>query len=160
MFVSLFIVIFFIWLILTNSFAVSKLIVGFIASLTIAGFFKKYSFIRFDRKILLRILLFAFIYIPVLTWEMIKANIDVARRVLTPSLPLYPGFVKVKTDLKGNISKLTLANSITLTPGTLTLDVEEDTLYVHWIDVKSVEEEEKKKRIVGRFERILKGVFE
>jgi len=58
--------------------------VGFIASLTIDGFFKKYSFIRFDRKILLRIMLFSFIYIPVLTWEIIKANIDVARRILTP----------------------------------------------------------------------------
>jgi len=160
MFVSLFIVIFFIWLILTNSLAISEIVVGLIASLTIAGIFKKHSFIRFDRKISLRTLLFAFIYIPVLTWEMIKANIDVARRVLTPSLPLNPGFVKVKTDLKGNISKLTLANSITLTPGTLTLDVEEDILYVHWIDVKSIEEEEKKKRIVGRFEKILKEVFE
>ena len=89
---------------------------------------------------------------------MVKANFDVAARVLNPKLPLNPGFVKVKTNLEGNASKLFLANSITLTPGTLTMEVEGDSLYIHWIDVKSPEEKEK--YISGRFEGILKGVFE
>ena len=112
MFVSLFIVIFFIWLILTNSFAVSKLIVGFIASLTIVGIFKKYSLIRFDKKILLRIMLFSFIYIPVLTWEIIKANIDVARRILTPYFLYDKVDFEVPTATEGDSSQGFTSNSL------------------------------------------------
>ncbi|MCD6104535.1 MAG: Na+/H+ antiporter subunit E, partial [Thermosipho sp. (in: Bacteria)] len=148
------------WLLLTSFTDVKEILVGFFASLVVSVVMKRYYGIRFDLKFPLRIVKFIFIYLPVFIWKMILANFDVAFRVLNPSLPLNPGFVKVKTDLKKQSSKLMLANSITLTPGTLTLDVKEDELCIHWIDVKSLDEQIKKRKISGVFEKILKGVFE
>ncbi len=75
-----------------------------------------------------------FIFGPFLV-ALIKANIDVAIRIITGNI--HPGIVKVDTGLTGEMSKTFLANAITLTPGTLTVDVEEDSgdFYVHWINV-------------------------
>ncbi|MFP4210281.1 MAG: Na+/H+ antiporter subunit E [Alkalispirochaeta sp.] len=55
-------------------------------------------------------------------WKLILANLDVARRVLSPQVPVQPGIVAVRTGISSDIGRLLLANSITLTPGTLTLD--------------------------------------
>ena len=154
---SVFVAVLIMWLLLTK-FSYSELIVGVLVAIAVAGTFGEFHGIRFDGKFLVRLVKFFFVYLPVFVWEMIKANFDVAARVLNPKLPLNPGFVKVSTELEGEASKLFLANSITLTPGTLTLDVRGKNLYIHWIDVKSLENKEE--RISGRFEGILKGVFE
>jgi multicomponent Na+:H+ antiporter subunit E len=66
---------------------------------------------------------------------LVHANLDVARRVAAPGrLRIRPAMVHVHTDLKSDLGRLWLANSITLTPGTLSVDLEGDTLLVHWID--------------------------
>lgn len=82
-----------------------------------------------------------------------------ARRVLSPSLPINPGIVKFKTKLTTNYSKMVLANSITLTPGTLTVDVIDDTFYIHWIDVKTTDPEKAFTEIAESFEKILLKIF-
>jgi multicomponent Na+:H+ antiporter subunit E len=101
-------------------------------------------------------------YLPVFLWECLKANIDVARRVLNPKLPINPGIVKVKTSLKSDTALTFLANSITLTPGTFCVDInqEEGVLYIHWIDVKSQDYEKATQMIVTKFENILRHIFE
>ncbi len=73
-------------------------------------------------------------YFGVFLVALVRANLDMARRVLSPSLPLRPAVVEVQTGLKSDLGKLLLANSITLTPGTLTVDVKDDKLLVHWVD--------------------------
>jgi multicomponent Na+:H+ antiporter subunit E len=90
------------------------------------------------------------------------ANIDVAYRVLHPALPIKPGIVKVKTSLKTDTALTFLANSITLTPGTMSVDIDTDNgfLYVHWINVKDKDVEAATKIIVERFENILAKIFE
>ncbi len=103
--------------------------------------------------------MFIFAYLPVFTWQLILSNIDVARRVLSPHIPLNPGFVKIKTELKGDFAKLALANSITLTPGTLSVDVDGQYIYVHTVDVKGKNLEENTKEISGKFEKLLGGIF-
>lgn len=101
-------------------------------------------------------------YIPVFIWECLKANIDVAYRVGHPDLPINPGIVKVKTKLKSDTGLTFLANSITLTPGTLSVDIDQENgfLYIHWISVKDKGIEVATKLIVHRFERILERIFE
>jgi len=89
---------------------------------------------------------------------LINANIDVARRVLSPQINIKPQMVKVKTSMESDLGKLLLANSITLTPGTLSVDVIDEHIQVHWIDcpdVKSIDETTA--LIVGKFEEHLKG---
>lgn len=62
------------------------------------------------------------------TRELVKSNLDVARRVVSPEVRINPGIVEIKTRLKHPTYRLVLANSITLTPGTLTVDMMADTL--------------------------------
>jgi len=102
------------------------------------------------------------IYLFVFAYECVKANIDVATRVIKPHLPINPGIVKVKTILKTETSLTFLANFITLTPGTLCVDIDKENgyLYIHWIDVKTKDMQQASRMIVSRFERILKEVFE
>ncbi|MGE5279783.1 MAG: Na+/H+ antiporter subunit E [Deltaproteobacteria bacterium] len=105
---------------------------------------------------------FFFEYLPVFLWEVIKANIDVAYRVVHPRLPITPGIVKVKTTLKSDTALTFLANSITLTPGTMSVDVdrEKGILYIHWIDVRERDIDAATRLIVSRFEKILSKIFE
>lgn len=156
---SVFIVSFFTWLLLTWSVEWQEVVIGLVVSLVISLIFTKYYRIKFNGKFIPGLFKFLFVYIPVFVWKMIKANLDVASRVLVPGRNVKPGFVKVKTALKGDVAKLTLANSITLTPGTITFDVVDDELYVHWIDVAGTDEESKKS-FYDKFEKILKGVYE
>ena len=87
-----------------------------------------------------RILMF-FVYLLILFKEMVVANVDVAYRVLHPKLPIRPGIVKVRPGIESDMGKLVLANSITLTPGTLSMDYIDDDLYIHWICVKDDHDE-------------------
>jgi len=68
---------------------------------------------------------------------MAKANIDVAYRVITGKI--NPGIVKISPNLKTDLGITMLANSITLTPGTLSVDIDEEKndLYIHWLNVKN-----------------------
>lgn len=103
----------------------------------------------------------AAIYLVVFTYYVIKANVEVAYRVLHPSMPIRPGIVKARSKLRSDSARTALANSITLTPGTLTVDISDDgTFYVHWINVLTVDEEEVAKRILGRFEWFIQRIFE
>ena len=100
------------------------------------------------------------IYIPYYFYYVFKANLDVVYRVLHPDLPINPGIIKVRTTLTTDLAKTFLANSITLTPGTLTVDVEGEYLYVHWINVTTKDMEVATERIIKRFENILRRIFE
>ncbi len=100
------------------------------------------------------------VYIPVFAWQVFKANVDVAMRVLSPGMPLNPGIIRIRTSLKTDIARTFLANSITLTPGTMTVEIKEDVLYIHWIDVKSHDPEIAGRIIKGPFEKILAQIFD
>jgi multicomponent Na+:H+ antiporter subunit E len=98
-------------------------------------------------------------YIFVFVWECLKANIDVAYRVIHPDLPIKPGTIKIKVSLTSDIGLTFLANSITLTPGTTSVDVDKERgfLYIHMLYIK---EDHSGPKVVGRFENILKRIFE
>lgn len=101
------------------------------------------------------------VYLPVFFYYIMKANLDVVYRALHPAMPIKPGIVKIKTSLKTDSGITALANSITLTPGTLTVDLTADGfLYIHWINVKSTDVEEATRLIARRFEWFLKRIFE
>ncbi len=105
---------------------------------------------------------FAVLYAFRFVWEMVKANLHVALIVLDPRRPVRPGIVKIRTELTQDTAITILANSITLTPGTFTVDVDPERreLYIHCITVASSDLEENTRAIGHRFERILKEVFE
>ncbi len=57
------------------------------------------------------------------------------------------------------MGRMILANSITLTPGTLTIDIKDDELYIHWIDVKTMDAQQASQKILGKFEKILEVIY-
>ena len=100
------------------------------------------------------------LYIPVFFYYCVKANVQVVYLVLHPDMPIKPGIVKVTTKLTSESGITALANSITLTPGTLTVDVvNNNELYVHWLLVETTDQEEATKEIVERFEYFLAKIF-
>jgi multicomponent Na+:H+ antiporter subunit E len=154
------ILLFALWLLLTGSFDPQELAVGAIAALLVAALV-----FRFTRSLtgggarFLKRVAFALAYVPYLLWQIILANIDVARRVASPRLPISPGIVRVRTNLRSPLGRLILTSSITLTPGTLTVETDGGDLFIHWIDVTADGIEESTRRIVSGFERYLEVIF-
>jgi len=150
---------FVLWLTLSSKLDWPELICGalvcLIVSLFAAHMYSKLGFPSLSMKMIL----FFLAYIIVLLWEVIKANFDVAYRVIHPKMPIRPGIVVIKTHLKSDIAKMILANSITLTPGTFTLDVIGDKLLIHWISVKAEDIDEATNLIGHRFEKYLRVIF-
>jgi multicomponent Na+:H+ antiporter subunit E len=158
-FLYLFIFLLAIWIILTNTTETAEILTGLLISLTLALILSKNYQTLGLPPISIKRIVYLIIYIIVLLKEIVKANFDVAYRVLHPKMPIKPGIVIIKTELKQDIAKTLLANSITLTPGTFTLDIKGDELLIHWINVKSVKKEESTREIGERFEKYLKVVF-
>ena len=104
--------------------------------------------------------LFFLIYLPYFFWYCIRANVDVMLRVIHPDVPIRPGIVKVQTTLTSEMAKTFLANSITLTPGTLTVDIDGQDFYVHWINIDTDDAARRTAEICGRFEPLLRRIFE
>ena len=160
--IILFILAFLIWSFLTWPLDLQHLIVGifvcgFAAFMTGDMFTKRpHHFVHPARY------LWFLYYVPLFIWECIKANIDVAYRVAHPDLPINPGIVKVKTTLKSDTALTFLANSITLTPGTMSVDIDQENgfLYIHWIDVKDKDIQRATEIIVKVFEDVLRRIFE
>ena len=98
-------------------------------------------------------------YIPYLFVQIVKANLDVASRVVRRRIPIRPGIVAVTTRLRSPLGRAILANSITLTPGTLSVEIEGDRLFIHWIDVSDGGGTDATDRIVSGFERYLEVIF-
>jgi len=158
-FVWLLVVTFVLWLALSSKLDLPELITGGVVCLIISFLgFHVYSKLGLP-PLSIKGILFFLIYIIVLFWEIIKANFDVAYRVLHPKMPIKPGIVVIKTSLKSDIARLILANSITLTPGTFTLDVIGDNLLIHWINVKTEDIDDATKVIGERFEKYLRVIF-
>ena len=136
-----FVALFIFWLILSGTFHLEYIIIGLICSGLVTLFTHDFLLHRSQRgkefeitalKILasgIRII----IYVFWLLWAIIKANIDVALLIINPKMPIDPVFIQFKTEYKWNLTKVTLANSITLTPGTITIDLAENKYLVHAI---------------------------
>ena len=136
------------------------LIVGASAALITSLIFARYFYNRLFKFLQVQRYFWFILYLIILIWECIKANFDVAYRVLHPSMPIKPGIVKVKLDLQSEFARAMLANSITMTPGTISVDIVGDDLYVHWIYVSSEDPEQYSRKISGRFEKYIKKTFE
>ena len=155
------------WIVISASLELRDLALGAAVTLMIAAFMRDLltEDIRRSGHILEKLLYFAFIYLPqylvIMAFRLLESNLKVAKNVIF--MDINPGIVKIKTDLHSDTGVTILANSITLTPGTLTLDVSkklgETYLYVHWIDLETLNREKAGEKIKGDIEEWLKKVF-
>ncbi|MBN2460467.1 MAG: Na+/H+ antiporter subunit E [Candidatus Cloacimonetes bacterium] len=159
-YITLFIILFLLWLLLTLNLEGPNLIVGAVAALITMLVFGKHFLRDWYKFFQPRRYFWIIIYLGIFIWECIKANFDVAYRVLSPKMPIKPGIVRVKSTLKTDIAKTFLANSITMTPGTITVDVVDDDFFIHWIYVSSSDPDVYTQKVMGRFEKYIKRIFE
>lgn len=120
------------WTILSGTINWQHLLTGLLASLFITFFWGDYLLDeREGLPLTMRRISLIFIYVKDLIIEIIKANIEVVKIVLDPKLPISPCFVRYKISLNKTLSQVILANSITLTPGTLSTFLQGDEIIVH-----------------------------
>lgn len=135
------------------------LIAGVLVSLIVALFSARFFVHKKAFHLLnpVKLLSCVFYCCVVFVWELTKANIDMAKRALSPKLNINPGIVKVPVELKSDYAQAMLANSITLTPGTITMDTVEEKgklyYYIHWIDVAETEAVKAGDAIKGTLEK-------
>ena len=158
-FLNLWLTLMLIWLIANGTLAPDTVIAGAVISAVIAllfaAFSQVYSVIRWSPKVIFHY----FMYLGVFFIEVVKANLNVMRLVFSPHIDIRPGIVEIKTGLKSPIGRLALANSITLTPGTLVVDIIDDSLFIHWINVSSTDPVAATREIASRFEKHLKVIY-
>jgi multicomponent Na+:H+ antiporter subunit E len=157
---ALFVIAFIFWMLLTWTLEPVSIITGIVTAALTTLFFGGYFFQNVYKFVQPRRYLWFILYLFVFIWECIKANFDVAYRVLHPGMPIKPGIVKVPLRLRSQFARSMLANSITMTPGTITVDIVGDYLYVHWIYVSSADPAEYSRKISGRFENYIDKIFE
>ncbi len=148
------------WLLLTFRISVPNIIVGSVASLICTLLFARFYFDSVFKFLQPHRYFWFTIYFFVFVWSCLKANLDVAYRVLHPAMPIKPGIVRVKTTLKSEFARTLLANSITMTPGTLTVDIIGDYFYIHWIYIRSEDPEVYTGLIFGSFEKYIRRIIE
>lgn len=150
------------YLMLAGSLSITDVVFGAVAAICISAL--TYGIlVRDSRKLSISRLAYLIKYtLKYFIIYEVRAHLDVARRALSPSLPINPGFVEVPYDLRSEYSVLTVANSVTNTPGTVTVAVDEKgrKLYIHWIDVKATEPEKCRELITKEFEKYAKRIFE
>ncbi len=164
--IATFIVCFVFWILLTWSFAVQELIAGAVVSLLVALFAARFFIHEKAFWLLNPAKFFSALgyWLGVFPVELVKANLDMAKRCYGGCKDINPGIVRVPVDLKSEYGMTALANSITLTPGTITMEIaeEDDQLYyyIHWIDVQETDPEKAGEAIKGTLERGVRRVWE
>ncbi|MGB5440193.1 MAG: Na+/H+ antiporter subunit E [Gammaproteobacteria bacterium] len=158
-FLNLWLTLLIIWLIANGTLATDTVITGVVITaaiaLAFATFSRVYGVIRWTPVVIYNYLL----YLGVFLYELVRANINVMRYVYSPRIDIHPGIVEIKTSLESPIGRLALANSITLTPGTLVVDMQGDSLFIHWINVSATDPVAATQEIAGRFEKYLKVIY-
>jgi multicomponent Na+:H+ antiporter subunit E len=122
------------WVLLTGTLAVDELMLGVVVSLVGALAAGQRLALLNGLKLTPLAPLHLLRYLGYFFRQLALSNLDVARRVISPALPVHPELVEVRTGLTSDLGRMLLANSITLTPGTLTVEAEGDRLLIHWID--------------------------
>lgn len=155
----LFSTLFLFWVLLNGSTSTDVLVVGGVAAFLIAVMFQNGLAVVSDLRVNPKALITTVLYVPFFLKELVKSNINLAKIVLSPALPVKPGIVKVRTRLKSRMGRLLLTSSITLTPGTLTVDLIGEWIYVHWVSVDSDDIEAATAAIVSGFENYLEVMY-
>ena len=153
-----------VWIAMTWSFSPQELAAGVVVSLATALFASRFfihgdSF-RFFNPIKLLSLI---VYAGTFARELVKANVEMAKRVFG-GCKVNPGIVRIPTGLKSDPGLALLADSITLTPGTITVDVAEENgencMFIHWIDVTAESGEAAGEAIKANLEKATRRVFD
>ena len=124
------------WMIIASTISWIELVFGFFASLMIVLYSLDMVFTVDDSTAIRpKTLKALFVLILTLLWEIFIANFHVAKIVLSRKMPIDPGFATIRNPLKKDLNKALYGNAITMTPGTLTVDMKDDEIIVHGLEM-------------------------
>ncbi len=124
-------ILFLFWVIFTATLALYDLVLGAVSSALVAVLTVALLGRALDPRITPMVLLRLPVFMVRLIWEIVKANYDVAKIILNPRLPIDPRIVEYRTYLPDDLPRTVFSDSITLTPGTVTVELTGDMLNVH-----------------------------
>lgn len=131
----MFILLFLLWIIFNSKITIEIVLFGLAICTWLYWFMCKFMGYHVkSEKIIFMNMPFYIKYFLILVWEIIKANISVIRIILSPKKEIDPAIIHFKTDLKTDLAKVVLANSITLTSGTYTAQLEGNDYVIQTID--------------------------
>jgi multicomponent Na+:H+ antiporter subunit E len=151
---------FLVWVVVTWAFDPASLVTGAGVAFGVAWSFRRVEMTEAAVFLHPVRLFWGLTYIPVLLAYIVRSNFDVAYRVLHPALPIRPGITKARTKLTSVPGRVLLANSVTLTPGTMSVDLVDDVLYVHRIYVPEEDPDGETERGLAPFEWFIRRIFE
>lgn len=152
-FASAVIITYIFWLVLSGHYTLLLMVIGAVSSLLVVMLASRMAVV--DREgHPIDLVGRAIWFWPWLVWQIVKSGIDVSRIILSPSLPISPTLINVRATQKSAVGLVTYANSITLTPGTVSVEVEGDEITVHAITYAGAQDlaEGDMDRTVSRFE--------
>jgi multicomponent Na+:H+ antiporter subunit E len=147
------------WLLLNGSIALGTLGVGVVVAALIVVFFGGSLSFLSGHRLTPDALIATVLFVGYFLKELVKANLQMAAIVLRRELPIKPAIVKVRTRLTDPVARLLLANSITLTPGTLSVEMKGEWLYIHWVVATTTDPDEASREIVAGFEKYLEVMY-
>lgn len=158
-FLSLWLVLFVVWTVANGSLALPVAALGLVVTFLLARSFASRSDAWRRISWTPQALVHFVAYTGVFLVELVKANLMMMRIVYSPRIAITPGIVRIRTKLTSPIGRLALANTIALTPGSLVLDIEDDTLLIHWLDVQTTDVDAATGLLARPYETHLEKVF-
>ncbi len=159
-FFGLWLLLAFIWIAANSSLAVDSVATGIVLSGVLAFVFSRTDSVWNGLQISPSRLYHFICYTGIFAVELVRANLNMMRYVYAPRIDIKPGIVKIRVGLKSAVGRLSLANSIALTPGSLVIDIKDDAMFVHWLDVQTTDEGEATRIIAGPFADHLEKTFD
>lgn len=128
------------WIVFNGNITLEIVIFGVIISAVVFAFMCKFMDYSLKKEInVYKKSIWFLAYAALLILEIIKANLAIIPKILTVEEEMDPVIVKFRTSLKSDFTRMLLANSITLTPGTITVSLEEDEYTIHCLDTSLAE---------------------
>jgi len=148
-----------VWIFLNSTIAIGLVLTGILISGGLAFAFTRQTGIWQDVTMSPARLYHFILYTGRFLVELAQSNLNMLRYVYAPRIKINPGIVKINTRLKTPVGRLALANSIALTPGSLVVDIDGDSLFVHCLELQTIDTDQATRLIAGPFEEQLEKTF-
>ena len=148
------------WLLLTWSLSTDSLIAGIVVAFITSAFFGKYFYTSIYKLTQFKRFAMVIPFLAFFTWQCIKANIDVAWRVIHYRIPIRPAIIKLPLEVQTELGRAILSCALSMTPGTIVIDIKEDIMYVHWIYVDEKDPDAYTVSRIRKFEKYIKTIFD
>jgi len=148
------------WMLLTWSVSIDSLIAGTVVAVLTSVFFGKYFYTSIYKLIQFRRFVMVIPFLAYFIWQCIMANIDIAWRIIRPKISIRPAIIKVPLLVQTDLGRAILSCALSMTPGTIVIDIKDDIMYVHWIYVDDKDPDSYTTKRIRQFEKYLITIFD